>query len=74
MGSTRILGENSQKKSKGHYSQTIKGEQLFLKATHCLDLIYIPLKFHEDIPNSYKVMWFTIMKITQNKHKTIIEP
>ena len=30
-----------------------KGEQSFLCATHRLDLIYIPIKLHEDIPNSY---------------------
>ena len=26
-----------------------KGEQLFLCGTHCLDLIYISIKYHEDI-------------------------
>ena len=29
------------------------GEQPFLNATHCYDLIFIPLKLHEDIPNGY---------------------
>ena len=30
-----------------------KGEQSFFKVTLCLDLIHIPMKLHEDIPNSY---------------------
>ena len=30
-----------------------KGEQSFLCATHRRDLIYIPIKLHEDIPNGY---------------------
>ena len=29
-----------------------KGGQSFLSATHCLDLIQIPIKLHEDIQNS----------------------
>ena len=37
--------------------------------TYCFDLIQIPLKFHEAIPISYRVMGCTRMKITQNKHK-----
>ena len=31
---------------------------------------HILVKFHEDIPNSYRVMWCTRMKTTQNKDKT----
>ena len=30
-----------------------KGEQSFLCMTHRLDLIHIPMKLHENIPNSY---------------------
>ena len=32
------------------------GKQSFLRATGHSDLIYIPIKLHEDIPNSYRVM------------------
>ena len=34
-----------------------KGEQLFLCSTRRPDLIHIPIKLHEDIPNGYTVMW-----------------
>ena len=30
-----------------------KGEQSFLCATHCLDLIHTPIKLHEDILKGY---------------------
>ena len=30
-----------------------KGEQSFLYATQCHDLIHILIKLHEDTPNSY---------------------
>ena len=30
-----------------------KGEQSILCATHRPDLIHIPIKLHEDIPNGY---------------------
>ena len=30
-----------------------KGEQSFLCMTHFRDLIHIPIKWHEDIPNGY---------------------
>ena len=30
-----------------------KEEESFLCATDCLDLIYIPINLHEDIPNRY---------------------
>ena len=30
-----------------------KGKQSFLCATHPHDLIHIPIKLHEDIPNGY---------------------
>ena len=36
--------------SKGHNSEKLrKGEQSFLCGTHCLDLIYIAINYHEDI-------------------------
>ena len=34
----------------------IKEKQPFLRATGCPDLIYIPIKLHEDILNGYRVM------------------
>ena len=46
-----------------------KGEQSLLYTAHSLGLIHIPLKFYEDIRNSYRVMGNTRIKITQNKHK-----
>ena len=33
-----------------------KGEQLFLRATHRLNLIHIPIKLHEDIMHSERVI------------------
>ena len=33
-----------------------KGEQSFLHTTHHCDLIHIPIKLHEDIPNGYRVI------------------
>ena len=45
-------------------------EQSFLQATHRLYLIHIPMTFQEDIPNDYRVIGCTRMKITQNKQKT----
>ena len=38
-----------------------KGEQLFLYTTRRHDLIHIPIKLHEDIPNGYCVMAHTRM-------------
>ena len=73
MGCTRFFGKNLYK----NYNQRdithklIKEGQLFLQATHCLDIIHIPIEFHEDISNSYRVMECTILKNTQNKHKKI---
>ena len=40
---------------------TRSGEQSFLYATHRPDLIHIPIKLHEDIPNGYGVMELTRM-------------
>ena len=39
-----------------------KGEQFFSCGTHCLDLILIPIKFHED------------MKIVYGQHHAIMPP
>ena len=33
-----------------------KGEQSFLCVTYCHNLIHIPMKLHEGIPNGYLVM------------------
>ena len=30
-----------------------KAEQSFLCATHCRDILHIPIQKHEDIPNGY---------------------
>ena len=35
--------------SKRHNSETKKGERSFLCGTHCFDLIYISVEYHEDI-------------------------
>ena len=35
--------------SKGHNSETKLGGTIILCWTHCLDLIYISTKYHEDI-------------------------
>ena len=43
------------------------GETIILQATHCLYLIHIHIKFHEDIPNDYRVMWCTRKIIKQNR-------
>ena len=45
-------------KSKGHNLETRKGEQSFLCATCCPDLIHIPVKLLEDIHyGEYKNVW-----------------
>ena len=46
-----------------------RGEQSCLHATHRLNLIHIPITFHEDFPNGYRVMVCTKMRITKNKQK-----
>ena len=38
-----------------------KEEQSILCATHRTDLIHIPIKFHENIPNGYRVVARTRM-------------
>ena len=40
--------------------------QSFLQATHCLYLVHIPKQFHKAVPNDYRVMECTRIKITQN--------
>ena len=70
---TRIFRENL-KKSKGRNSEIKKVETIVFYATHRIDLNRIPIKFHEDIPNSYRDMGCTRLKFTQNKHKTIKGP
>ena len=42
----------------GITQKLIMGEQSFLYVAHHPDLIHIPEKFHEDIPNSYRVIGF----------------
>ena len=39
-----------------------KGKQWFLCRTHCLGLIYISIKLHEDIPNVLGVMECHVIK------------
>ena len=48
MGHTIMFGKNNQR---GITSKLRKGEQSFLRATHRLNLIHIPI--HEDILNGY---------------------
>ena len=44
----------SQKFNQSDVTQKVrKGEQLFLHATRSFDLIYIAIKFHQDISYSY---------------------
>ena len=63
---TRILRNSKTKNNqRGITQKLIKGKQSFLYATHCLDLFDIPIKFHEDIPNSYRVMGCTRMKFVK---------
>ena len=45
-----------------------KGEQSFLCTTHRHNLLHIPIKLHEDIPNGYRVMACTRM-FEKNKSK-----
>ena len=45
-----MFGKNNQK---GMTWKLRKGEQTFLCATHCRDLIHILIKLHEDLPYSY---------------------
>ena len=47
------------------------GKQPFLNVTHDLDLIYIPIKFSEDIPNGKLVMGCTIFFNGKNKHRCV---
>ena len=39
--------------SKLHNLETKKGEQSFLCATRRLDLIHIPIRLHDNMPNGY---------------------
>ena len=66
MGRKRIFGKKNQR---GITWKLNKGEQPFLRTTQRLDLIHIPIKFYEDIPNGYRVMVCTRMQITQKTHK-----
>ena len=50
MSCTRILEKINQR---GITWKKRKGEQSLLCTTHRHDLIHIPVKLHEDIPNSY---------------------
>ena len=43
------------KHQRGENSKSIKGELSFLYATYCHDLFYITVKYHQNIPNSFKV-------------------
>ena len=45
-----IVGKNNQR---GITLKLGKGEQSFLCATHKRDLINIPIKLHDDIPDGY---------------------
>ena len=45
--------KNTKHQPKDHKSETENGKQPLLYVTRCLDLIQIPIKFHEDINNRY---------------------
>ena len=60
-GRTRILREKCVCGGGGDNQRGIiwklnMGEQSFLRLTHRLYLIHIPIKGHEDIPNGFRVM------------------
>ena len=43
--------------SRGNNSESMKASQLsFLYVTHCHDLFYITIKYHQNIPNGFQVM------------------
>ena len=60
---SRIFEQNNQKGIPWKLGQ---GEPLILHATHCLHVIHIPIKLHEDIMNGEWVMEGTRMLITHN--------
>ena len=46
------------------------GEQSFLYATHGINIIHIPISFHEDITHDYQVIGFKYKNNTKRaKHK-----
>ena len=55
-GVQEYRGGGTVENQRGIIQKLIKREQSFLYATHFFDLIHIPIKFHEDIPNSYRVI------------------
>ena len=56
MGHTIIFGGKCKINHQWGITQKLrKGEQSFFYATHRLDINHIPVKFHEDIPYSYRV-------------------
>ena len=57
---------------KGHNSETKKGEQSFVCGAHCLDLIYIFIKYHEDILTIVADGWTD--RRTDGQHHAIIQP
>ena len=44
------------KASKGDNSKSIKTRAIILYATHCHDLFYITVKYHQNIPNIFKLL------------------
>ena len=49
--------DNVEKTNQREVTQKLRmREQSFLYATHCLDLIHIAIKFHQNIPYGYLVM------------------
>ena len=70
IGRTHFLGETWYMNRNVITWKLKKGEQSFLRMTHCLCLIHISKESHEDITSGYRVMGCARMKATQNKHKT----
>ena len=52
---------------KGRYSKIRKETQSFLYVTQCLNLIYIAIKFHYDIPMGYLVMGCAKLVLKNNQ-------
>ena len=58
----QLIKYKCSEKNKGHITWKLKkGEQSFLYAICCPNLIRIPIELHEDIPNRNRVMAQTRM-------------
>ena len=62
MWRTHFFWENLENEQNGITWNFQKGEQSFLCMTHCIYLIHISKKLHEDITCGYRVMGCARMK------------